>query len=347
MTSVLDKPAPSSDDPPLPPVPDEATMVTLKIFRFNPENPDAQGFESFRVPALPTDRLPTWVLAVLGLSGALVASETAMRLVSFLTARSVAPKRLPAFDFRMGVPEDAERPAEIVRGWREHWDEHGYGTWIATDASGRRVGFVGLHAVGQAHGEKSRLVPLRAPPLRRELAQLARQRAVLTAADAQDEAGGGCGAQVVDEEGDPRLDLLGGVDVGPHAEFGDDGGAQRTGVGWRLVHAVSLGTACDVHVTSVRGPWCGPSPVGVLAGWSVTMDQLCVVHPTPWSDVSHSDSQSCRRPSRPPREPKERHMKVRKSLRSLKNKPGAQVVRRRGKVYVINKKDPRFKARQG
>mgnify|MGYP000856402768 CR=1 FL=1 len=40
-------------------------------------------------------------------------------------------------------------------------------------------------------------------------------------------------------------------------------------------------------------------------------------------------------------------MKVRKSLRSLKNKPGAQVVRRRGKVYVINKKEPRFKARQG
>ena len=34
-------------------------------------------------------------------------------------------------------------------------------------------------------------------------------------------------------------------------------------------------------------------------------------------------------------------MKVRKSLRSLKNKPGAQVVRRRGKVYVINKKEPR------
>ena len=65
--------------------------------------------------ALPTDRLPTWVLAVLGLSGALVASETAMRLVSFLTARSVAPKRLPAFDFRMGVPEDA-RTLVVIPG---------------------------------------------------------------------------------------------------------------------------------------------------------------------------------------------------------------------------------------
>lgn len=40
-------------------------------------------------------------------------------------------------------------------------------------------------------------------------------------------------------------------------------------------------------------------------------------------------------------------MKVRNSLRSLKKLPGAQVVRRRGKVYVINRKDPRAKARQG
>ena len=40
-------------------------------------------------------------------------------------------------------------------------------------------------------------------------------------------------------------------------------------------------------------------------------------------------------------------MKVRNSLRSLKNKPGAQIVHRHGKLYVINKKDPRFKGRQG
>lgn len=40
-------------------------------------------------------------------------------------------------------------------------------------------------------------------------------------------------------------------------------------------------------------------------------------------------------------------MKVRNSLRSLKNQPGSQIVRRRGHVYVINKKNPRFKARQG
>ncbi|OON78086.1 type B 50S ribosomal protein L36 [Streptomyces tsukubensis] len=40
-------------------------------------------------------------------------------------------------------------------------------------------------------------------------------------------------------------------------------------------------------------------------------------------------------------------MKVRNSLRSLKNKPGAQIVRRHGRVYVLNREDPRQKARQG
>ena len=40
-------------------------------------------------------------------------------------------------------------------------------------------------------------------------------------------------------------------------------------------------------------------------------------------------------------------MKVRASLRSLKNKPGSKVVRRHGKIFVINKKNPRLKARQG
>lgn len=40
-------------------------------------------------------------------------------------------------------------------------------------------------------------------------------------------------------------------------------------------------------------------------------------------------------------------MKVRKSLRALKSRPGAQVVRHRGVTFVINKREPRFKARQG
>jgi len=40
-------------------------------------------------------------------------------------------------------------------------------------------------------------------------------------------------------------------------------------------------------------------------------------------------------------------MKVRNSLRSLKKRDkDCRVVRRKGRVYVINKKNPRFKARQ-
>jgi succinate dehydrogenase / fumarate reductase, iron-sulfur subunit len=48
-------------DPPLPAIPEGSVMVTLRIARFNPENPDqyadSGGWQSFRVPCLPTDRL--------------------------------------------------------------------------------------------------------------------------------------------------------------------------------------------------------------------------------------------------------------------------------------------------
>ena len=41
-------------------------------------------------------------------------------------------------------------------------------------------------------------------------------------------------------------------------------------------------------------------------------------------------------------------MKVRNSLRSLKKRDkDCRVIRRKGRVYVINKKNPRFKACQG
>jgi large subunit ribosomal protein L36 len=41
-------------------------------------------------------------------------------------------------------------------------------------------------------------------------------------------------------------------------------------------------------------------------------------------------------------------MKVRSSLKSLKGRHrDCKVVRRKGRVYVINKTDPRFKAKQG
>jgi large subunit ribosomal protein L36 len=40
-------------------------------------------------------------------------------------------------------------------------------------------------------------------------------------------------------------------------------------------------------------------------------------------------------------------MKVRNSLAQLKNQPGSIVVRRRGRTVVVNKKHPRWNARQG
>ena len=40
-------------------------------------------------------------------------------------------------------------------------------------------------------------------------------------------------------------------------------------------------------------------------------------------------------------------MKVRSSVRSLRLRPKSAVARRRGNVYIINKGNPRLKARQG
>lgn len=41
-------------------------------------------------------------------------------------------------------------------------------------------------------------------------------------------------------------------------------------------------------------------------------------------------------------------MKVASSLKTLKNRDkNCRVIRRKGRVYVINKTNPRFKARQG
>lgn len=49
-----------------------------------------------------------------------------------------------------------------------------------------------------------------------------------------------------------------------------------------------------------------------------------------------------------PQGPKAGTMKVRNSLKSLaKRDKNCRIVRRKGRLYVINKVNPRFKARQG
>ena len=59
-------------------------------------------------------------------------------------------------------------------------------------------------------------------------------------------------------------------------------------------------------------------------------------------------SADCNLGASPRRDMKETDMKVRNSLRSLKQRHrDCRVVRRKGRVYVINKTQRRFKARQG
>ncbi|EOM75450.1 succinate dehydrogenase iron-sulfur subunit [Rhodococcus rhodnii] len=58
--------APAAEAPALPAVPEGATIVTLKIARFNPEVSEEQHWDSFQVPALPTDRLLNLLLYVKG-----------------------------------------------------------------------------------------------------------------------------------------------------------------------------------------------------------------------------------------------------------------------------------------
>ncbi len=53
-------------------------------------------------------------------------------------------------------------------------------------------------------------------------------------------------------------------------------------------------------------------------------------------------------PRAPVRRQPEPVMRIRNSLRSAKTRDkNCRVVRRRGRVYIINKKNPRMKARQG
>jgi large subunit ribosomal protein L36 len=53
-------------------------------------------------------------------------------------------------------------------------------------------------------------------------------------------------------------------------------------------------------------------------------------------------------PANPGKKPLEIAMKVRNSLKSLRGRHrDNKIVRRKGRVYVINKTQPRFKARQG
>ena len=61
------------------------------------------------------DGLAGWQTALLLALAALPASDTAMQAISFIAARIVPPRRLPAYDFRAGIPPEA-RTLVVIPG---------------------------------------------------------------------------------------------------------------------------------------------------------------------------------------------------------------------------------------
>ena len=83
-----------------------------------------------------------------------------------------------------------------------------------------------------------------------------------------------------------------------------------------------------------------PLPGSLAAYWQVTCcTNLAIRSP----DLTSPGSLPIFRPL-----PRDKGMKVVNSLKSLKKRDkNCRIVRRKGRVYVINKAHPRFKARQG
>ncbi len=119
---------PVDGDLPLPPIPDGAVMVTLKIARFNPEDPDSAGFQSFRVPCLPTDRLLNLLIYVKSyLDGTLtfrrscahgVCGSDAMRIngVNRLACKVLMRDMLPRKKKGQASPKPLTITIEPIRG---------------------------------------------------------------------------------------------------------------------------------------------------------------------------------------------------------------------------------------
>jgi large subunit ribosomal protein L36 len=93
--------------------------------------------------------------------------------------------------------------------------------------------------------------------------------------------------------------------------------------------AASLGAPAGLfNDAPVAGPWAPSVDSAGVAPYTRPLNRLT------------------RTPSPAPRE--DTVMKVRSSLKSLKTRHrDCKLVRRKGRVYVINKTNPRFKARQG
>ena len=107
-----------------------------------------------------------------------------------------------------------------------------------------------------------------------------------------------------------------------------------------------------------KGPHAGPFVVG--AAPSSRRRRFCLKAGARWATRtvlagtpgfeagSAFASRNSIRPQRPPEEITGRIMKVRNSVKSLRSRHrDNKLVRRKGRIYVINKTQKRFKARQG
>ena len=95
---------------------------------------------------------------------------------------------------------------------------------------------------------------------------------------------------------------------------------------------------------------CGTPATGILSGITANGGALLLfAWPAPKLTVSGPPLKNPPNPlDIPARAPWIRPMKVRNSLKSLRGRHrDNKIVRRKGRVYVINKTQPRFKARQG
>ena len=140
MSAESAEPEVETLESPLPPVPEGAVMVTVKIARFNPDQPDAYaetgGWQSFRVPCLPSDRLLNLLIYIKGyLDGTLtfrrscahgVCGSDAMRIngVNRLACKVLMRDLLPEKP-KPGKPLTIA--VEPIRGcrWRRTW----WSTW--------------------------------------------------------------------------------------------------------------------------------------------------------------------------------------------------------------------------
>ena len=129
MTAIAE---PEVGDPPLPPVPDGAVMVTLKIARFNPGEPRCRRLAELPVPCLPSDRLLNLLLYVKGyLDGTLTFRRSCAHgvRVGCHADQRCQPAGVQGADARPVAQERKPSPSPSSRSAGCPWRRTSWSTW--------------------------------------------------------------------------------------------------------------------------------------------------------------------------------------------------------------------------